>query len=280
MVNITVLSENSSNDSRLSSQNGLSFEIFANGHHFLMDVGQSDVFLNNSLALNHDLSNIEFTIISHGHFDHGGGLKTLWKLLPKNPVYIRRTADAPYYLKILFIWKYVGLDSRILRSKLNNVIWIDQSKEIVSGIFLLTEIESIYPKPIGNKYLFQEINGKKQLDSFIHEQILVIKESDGLTIITGCSHNGILNMIASVKSRFPNTPIKGVIGGFHLIGNPLLKTPAISESDILQIAETLKSMNCGKIYTGHCTGKIGFNILKSVLGVQLNQISTGMNITL
>ena len=104
---------------------------------------------------------------------------------------------------------------------------------------------------------------------------LVIREDDGLVFFTGCSHNGIVNMIEATQSVFSDETVKAVFGGFHLM-NPVTKKMSENESDVKEIGRLLnENKNVKKIFTGHCTGKTAYDILKNILGNKLEYFSTG-----
>ena len=149
------------------------------------------------------------------------------------------------------------------------------SAEILPGVFLFTNIGSTYPQPKGNRYLYVRKNSRWTPDIFAHELIMAIRENGKLVIITGCSHNGALNMIDAVAKKFDGIPIKAVIGGFHLIDLPKRNTMAETKSEIQNIAKKMIEYPVQSIYTGHCTGKKAYAVLKSVLGEKLQHLHTG-----
>ena len=114
-----------------------------------------------------------------------------------------------------------------------------------------------------------------RLDDFSHELLLVIKENDSLVIFSGCSHNGMLNMIDTVHEEFDGIPIKAVIGGFHLVGLPMFNTMAGSRSEVEDIGRRALTYPVESVYSGHCTGQKAYRVLKNVMGEKLNQLHTG-----
>jgi len=129
--------------------------------------------------------------------------------------------------------------------------------------------------PEGNRRLFVKKGGTYHLDGFGHELILVMKEKGSLVVFTGCAHSGILNMMAAVTRQFPDTSVKAVFGGFHLMGVPILNTMAGTRKDIRSIAEELLKFPVERVYTGHCTGKKAYLVLKEVMAHKLEYFSTG-----
>ena len=105
-----------------------------------------------------------------------------------------------------------------------------------------------------------------------------ILEDDGMAIFSGCSHNGILNMVETATARFPGTPVKAVFGGFHLIGLPKFNTMAASPADVESIAREMMTRIDGTVFTGHCTGTKAFGVLGGVMGDALRPLSTGASV--
>lgn len=117
-----------------------------------------------------------------------------------------------------------------------------------------------------------------QNDDFAHEVMLAIVEKDGLVLFTGCSHNGILNMIDAARKAFPAEMIKAVIGGFHLT-NPVTRRLAEKQDSITAMGRTLAgNAAVRRVFSGHCTGKAAFEMLKHEMGEKLDQLEVGMQI--
>jgi 7,8-dihydropterin-6-yl-methyl-4-(beta-D-ribofuranosyl)aminobenzene 5'-phosphate synthase len=107
-----------------------------------------------------------------------------------------------------------------------------------------------------------------------------MKQDEQLVILTGCAHSGILNMVETVVTRFPDIPIKAVVGGFHLAGIPIPSLLPETESEIKAIATELLTYPIETVYTGHCTGMKAYGILKGVMGERLEYLDTGRSILL
>jgi 7,8-dihydropterin-6-yl-methyl-4-(beta-D-ribofuranosyl)aminobenzene 5'-phosphate synthase len=110
--------------------------------------------------------------------------------------------------------------------------------------------------------------------------VMVVKETTGLVVFTGCAHGGILNMIDTVVRRFPGVAIKAVLGGFHLVGVPVLNTMAGSRREVADIGREMLKYPIDSVYTGHCTGMKAYQILKRVMGEKLQHLPTGSEVVL
>jgi 7,8-dihydropterin-6-yl-methyl-4-(beta-D-ribofuranosyl)aminobenzene 5'-phosphate synthase len=106
-----------------------------------------------------------------------------------------------------------------------------------------------------------------------------VREPDGIVVFSGCSHSGILNMIEAAVEEYPDEPIKAVFGGFHLVGNPLLGTMALERAEVERLGrQILELVPHGRIFTGHCTGRRAFAVLREVMGPALQGFPTGATV--
>jgi len=280
-MKITVLTENTKlKNSDLIAEHGISLFIEKNGYKILFDTGgPQESAIKNASRLGIDLRKVDAVIISHGHDDHTGGLLKFFQINDKAPVYLKKEALGSYYSKRPEGEKYIGIDSEIPEKHMERLHFVDETAEIAQDVFLVPNIKKDFPIPCSNHVLFKEINGKLVMDNFKHELFMVIENDKDLTVLTGCGHSGTKNIVNTAKEVFPDKKIGTVIGGFHLQAGARTFEVAKKE-EIEEIAEWLKLKAAGQIYTGHCTGERGFNIMKPILSDKLKSIYTGMEITL
>jgi 7,8-dihydropterin-6-yl-methyl-4-(beta-D-ribofuranosyl)aminobenzene 5'-phosphate synthase len=277
-MKITTLIENRASNTKpeLVSEWGLSLHIVFNDSSILFDTGASESFADNAEKLSVDLESVQAAILSHHHFDHGGGLERFLEINSNAKIYHGDVPQGDCYVKILRIFKrYIGIDKKILTDYRDRFVAVSKSTEILPDIFVLPHIISTRPKPIGNKQLYLVKDGKAILDDFSHEIVMAIKDNGKLVIFTGCSHNGILNMVDTVAKEFEGIPIKAVIGGFHLTSSPPFNFMAGTQSEMENLGKSVLNYPIEVTYTGHCTGKKAFGILKSVMGDKIKDIQTG-----
>jgi len=280
-MRVTSLIENSRVEARddLDAEFGLSVHIEANGKKILFDMGASDAFARNATALGIDISEVELAVVSHQHFDHGGGLEHFFETNQHAPVYLRESPIADRWFKAFAVIKRpIGLDRELFDRFPDRMEFISGMRVIATGIYLLTGIGSTHPRPRGNSRLFVESNGMLRRDTFDHELAMVIHEDDGMVVFTGCSHHGILNLIDAATAQFPRIPIKAVFGGFHLIGLPFYNSMAASRIEVRDIGFRILEKVRGTVYTGHCTGEKAFGILGDVMGDALQLFPTGASV--
>lgn len=277
-MKITTLIENDCLDasSELISEWGLSLYIEFGDHSILFDTGQSGAFADNAERLDVDISMVQVMVLSHYHFDHGGGLKKFFNINSKAKVYLAESSNVECYAKAYkFIKKYIGLDASVLSEFSDRFVYVNEPTEILPNVFVFSKILNNHPKPIGNNRLYLKTGGKLVHDDFSHEIVTAIRDNDGLVIFTGCSHNGLLNMVDTVSEKFKGVPIKAVIGGFHLVSSPPLYSMAGSREEVEELGRAVLNYPVDMTFTCHCTGNKAFEVLKSVMGNQLTGIKTG-----
>jgi 7,8-dihydropterin-6-yl-methyl-4-(beta-D-ribofuranosyl)aminobenzene 5'-phosphate synthase len=253
-VKITVLAENTACREDVAAQHGLSLLVETRDQKILFDMGQDDTFLRNARALNIDLSQVDLAVLSHGHYDHGGGLETFLKVNDKAPVYIHEDAFGDYYNGTE---KYIGLNKALQGSR--RLVFTKKTVALSANL-LLTDCNDL--GWIHDSWGLNRREGETFLpDDFIHEQYLLIQEGEKKILISGCSHKGILNIAAHFRPHV-------LIGGFHL-------SKETDPARLRKLAETLLQGNT-LYYTGHCTGASQFDIMKCVMGSSLQPLSTGL----
>lgn len=256
-MKITSLLENTASSERVRSEHGLSLYIETGKHKILFDMGQTDLFYENALSLGIDLKNVDFAVLSHGHYDHGGGLEKFLEINKTAPVYINEFAFEPHYNGTE---KYIGLDVSLRDS--DRIIYTRDEFLISENLKLLSCNEKEKKYDLGSFGLTCFENGVFVPDSFRHEQYLLIEECGKKVLISGCSHKGILDITDWFKPDF-------LIGGFHFSKLPLDDT-LISYSKILDSHNT-------HFYTCHCTGVEQFNFMKEHMK-KLSYLSCGDSI--
>jgi len=267
-MEISVLMENLSKDEKFKTEHGLSLYIESLGKKILFDTGQSSAFIENAQKMGIDLKNVDFLVISHGHYDHTGGLKAFLELNKKAVVYIQKSAFKPYYSdKGEKGIKAVGIDSKNL--DLKRFVCLDGDFDISDNFKLINKISSSDLVSVSNNSLLKKDDkGNFVKDDFLHEQNLLIKENEKKVLITGCAHRGIVNIIRQAE-QYCDGPLTAVLGGFHL-SSPSRGT-CESDSLIDGVANFLKQRPT-EYFTGHCTGLIGYGKLKDRLKSKVNYL--------
>ena len=272
---IKVLAEDTSESIGFIREHGLCLYIETKTHKILFDTGASAAFAQNACKMNVDLSEVDLVVISHGHYDHGGGLNTFLSINSKAKVYCHQRAFEKYYSnRPNGVKEYIGLDETILNNErfvfCEDCLAIDEELELFSGV----KGEKLSPP--GNANLFLKVGEDYLQDDFSHEQNLIINENGKTLLIVGCAHKGIVNIIEHFHSERGFLP-DWIIGGFHLNyhGNDEL-----DESNLVnEIGEFLLNTNT-HCYTCHCTGTEAYSRLKTIMGEKIEYLSTGNQLTI
>ena len=275
---VTTLIENrpNKNNSNLVGEWGLSLHIAFNGHNILFDTGLSGSFAENADHLSIDVAFIETAVLSHHHFDHGGGLKRFFELNQRAKVHLGETPNGECFGKIFgFVKKYIGLDQAVMTANAARLKTVNEPVEILPDVFVFPQNAGNHPKPHGNTNIYVKKDNSFALDNFNHEIVMAIREHGELVVFTGCSHNGILNMVDTVAREFKGIPIKALIGGFHLVAAPPFNFMAGSKREVEELAKSVLNYPIEMTYTGHCTGTKAFQILKDVMGERIADMQTG-----
>ena len=256
-MKVTVLTENTTKHENLTAEHGLSLFIETEKHNILFDMGQTDAFAENAQKLGVDLKTADTAVLSHGHYDHGGGIAKFLEINKRASVYMNEKAFGNHYN---VSEKYIGIDKELQG---NGRIVLVPDMFVIDDELSLHSCNSMQRKYPSNPYgLGIERDGRIVPDDFLHEQYLLINENGKRYLFSGCSHKGVLNIAEWFK---PDV----FIGGFHL---------SKLDVDSAVLAETAKILleNDTKYYTAHCTGVEQYGFMKKIMGERLEYLSTGL----
>ncbi len=278
-VRIVNLIENTEGKAGCISAHGLSFYIESGDRKILMDLGPSEDTLKNAKALGIDLGAVDTVILSHGHYDHSGGILPFAEINDHADIYMQALATGDYYADDGpdagdERFRYIGIDKSI--RNLKQVKLIDGDCKISEGIELFTIKNRTHELPFTNKRLLIKTGDEFVRDDFRHEHFLVLTEAGKSVLMGGCAHNGILSIMDAYEEKYGKAP-DAVISGFHL----MKKTP-YREDRVKEIEDIARKL-CEYptvFYTCHCTGLEAFDIMKAVMGDKLIYVHSGDEIIL
>ncbi len=253
-MKITVLAENASHREDCQAEHGLSLYIETERRTILFDMGQTDLFVRNAAVLGCDLEKVDTAILSHGHYDHGGGLSAFLDLNSHASVLVSRYAFGEYYHGED---RYIGLDQTLrknhrLRPVADKLI-LDEAHSLHSCNLLPRSFD------MGVTDLTEKVKETFSPDRYLHEQYLLIKENGKRILISGCSHKGVLNLMSWFS---PDV----FVGGFHF--------SSIPEGDKLKNAARLLGKYKTEYYTCHCTGVPQYEFMRNYMD-RLHYVSVG-----
>ena len=273
-MRIVNLIENTEGRAGCAFAHGLSFYVETGKHKLLVDLGPSDETFKNAEKLGIDLTQVDTVILSHGHYDHSGGIMTFSNINPTAVIYMQESAGEDYYADDGADagdkrYRYIGIDKDILN--LPRIRRVQGDHSIDDELELFTIRERSHKIPFTNKRLLIRENGEYIRDDFRHEHYLVIHEGDKRILMSGCAHNGILSILDAYYEKYVSYP-DVVISGFHL----MKKTEYTEEElrEVTDIGNELKNYPT-MFYTCHCTGETAYQIMKEPMGGQLQYVRSG-----
>jgi len=240
-MRIVTLIENLVYQNGLVAEHGLSIYIETENCKILFDTGQSGLFLQNAFTLGIKIEEIESLVLSHGHYDHTGGLYSFLEKNSKAKIYAKNSIFTPKYSGNS---RFIGTPEN--EERLNNrMIYVDSITEIAENIFIVTDI------PISNSIdthfngMYKKADGNFIPDEFDDELFLLFKHNNKINIITACSHRGITNICKTATEHF-DLPIGLILGGLHM------KNSTIEQNEhLIQFFRQIQPESLGVC---HCTG--------------------------
>ena len=247
-VRITVLSENHALEG-LTPEYGLSVWIEADGTRILFDTGMAGAFAANAAKLGVDLSGTVHLALSHGHLDHTGGVPLALQQAPGALIHLHIDATGPkYHVAGEGRADFIGMPEptfRIIRdASVRSMFLTDVTR--LTGRVCLTG-------PIPRRTAFEKVPQSFALDPegrrpdpIEDDQALWIETEEGLIVVLGCSHSGVVNTVEHIREKSGRKEIRAIIGGMHLMGS--------DQETIRKTADAIASWNPGLISPNHCTG--------------------------
>ena len=233
----------------LLAEHGFSLLVEASDRKVLFDTGQSDVFLGNARRLGVDLDSLDAVVLSHGHYDHGGGLTRLLRSLGRLEVIAHPDAFIPrWHRRPGQQDRYIGLgfDARRLRGDGTALHLEAQAREIGPHLLTTGAIARTTDFECANPDFWVEANGQWRPDPLDDDQALIARTREGLVVLLGCAHAGVTNTLHHAIRLTGDSRIRAVVGGLHLKD----ASPEVVDKTVA----ALREMDVARIVACHCTG--------------------------
>lgn len=265
----TVLVDNIATE-ELCGEWGLSVYIEYGDRKILLDTGDSPLFAENAEKLGKSIEEVEFTVLSHAHYDHSNGYPAFFEINKKAPLYLQEgTEENLYsYYESTKSLEYAGVPVGMLEKYKDRIIYTNGVYEICEGVYTVPHSTPGLEKIGEKEEMYLKVGDEMIFDNFYHEQSLVFDTDKGLVIFNSCSHGGVVTIINEVRAAFPEKNVHAYIGGFHLYNK--------TDEEVKAVAAEIRNAGVKCMYTGHCTGDRAYDILDSELPGIMNKLCCGL----
>lgn len=279
MVHLTIVCENTAGVSRgILGEHGLAVLIEREGDSWLLDTGQGHTLIHNARILKRDLKKLRAVFFSHGHFDHTGGAEALLGLTGPIEVHAHPDIFSERFSQRQVGGKSVRMPAGIpfAREHLEELgarfILETDFREVAPGLYLTGEVPrtSAFEHPDSRLVVLQD--GQPVPDPLRDDQSLVIRTGDGLAVVLGCAHAGMINTLWHIAEQLPGEPIHTVIGGTHLF--------AAGPEQLDESIAWLEKLDVARIGVSHCTGQTAAAVMHQRLGERFFFATAGTAISL
>ena len=238
--------EDTALDDSLLAEHGLSFWIEYGDNRIVFDTGQSDILVQNAETLGVNLNQTNAIVLSHGHYDHTGGLSAILDIAPEAIIYLHPAAIEPKFRRKASGIASIGTPYLAKKDvQRRHVVWTATPAQVCPGITVTGQISRTnYFEEAGGRFFLDE--NYKKIDDLLDDQALFIESAKGLVVVLGCAHSGVINTLDYISNLTGRNKIYTVIGGMHLFN--------ASEDRIERTITAFRKYDVQRIGLAHCTG--------------------------
>ncbi len=273
-VKVTILVENTTPDPRLVGEYGFAALVEVESYRFLFDTGSKGALFVNAKTLGIDLDSIQDVVISHGHFDHTGGLEALLLARQGRRVFIHPHAWLPKFVQGM--WgseepRFIGM--KLTRERVaelgSTAVEATSLSELWPGVLLSGAIPRANSyEDTGGRFLYRRNEtGAYETDLLPDDQAVFIDHPEGLIVISGCAHSGLINTLDYARKVTNRRRILAFIGGTHLM--------TAGQERLEKTFRALESYDVEKLIVSHCTGFYAAAQLYARFGTKVLKGETG-----
>lgn len=266
---LTCLINDTQGAAQLPVEHGLSILIETDAGSLLFDTGQTGLVVDNARHLGLDLSHVERIVLSHGHYDHTGGLDAVLNVASPGRLFLHPAALARKYSRRTGTSRDIGMPKltapEIFRRGWNIVETLGP-QEVMPGFHVTGPVPRETPfEDVGGSFFLDDAG--TQVDPIVDDQALYFPTRVGLVVILGCAHAGVINTLRYISQLTGGTPVHAVIGGMHLLHAPIGRLTATTE--------TLRHYEASLVAPCHCTGSAATAMLRSQMGPSFRDCGVG-----
>jgi 7,8-dihydropterin-6-yl-methyl-4-(beta-D-ribofuranosyl)aminobenzene 5'-phosphate synthase len=247
-LQITVLADNSVGSPDLLAEHGLSMLIEADDRRILFDTGQGRVLLDNLAALGIRLAPLDAIVLSHGHYDHTGGLSAVLQENSPSAIFVHPAALNQKYVKGEQPPRSIGIPGPshdALDTIQERIVWTRSATEVVPGVWCTGEIPRVHAAEQTERHFFLDADCREP-DPLVDDQALVVETMRGLVVIAGCAHSGVVNTLGHVNKLAGRDEVYALTGGLHL--------ERASYKQLEEAGNAIGRRNIQLLAPCHCTG--------------------------
>ncbi len=274
-MRIVCLCENTAVNDKLFAEHGLCLYIEHCGKKILFGTSSTAVVFQNATRLNIPIESADAIVLPHNHTSMTGAVETFLKKNPSATLYMKKSCATDNGEKHGILRSRTGIPHSFFKANKMKCVLYTAFSEVCPD-FYLASVKHYSDNPCTDKRYTVKRHRKWVKDDFSGEAFAVCfpgRRKDGFVILTGCSHSGIVNIVKTAQEMW-DAPVLAVVGGFGMMSSNINKLGCTADA-VKSTAKALAELDIGYIYTCHCTGRKGYEIMKEVLGDQIQYLHTG-----
>lgn len=272
-MEMAVLVDNTSDDARLAAEHGLSFFLEVSGQKILFDTGQGPALPRNAHLFGIDLNKLDALVLSHGHYDHTGGIPEVLRQNPSLPIYAHPDLFNPRYSRRESPpHKPIGIPQaacEVLSSHLARINWTTVPTRIAKGFWATGAIPRTNDIEDTGGAFYLDPDGLRP-DPIEGDQAIWVNTPKGIVVILGCAHSGVINTLDHIAKITGAEQFHAVIGGMHLLN--------ADQNRLGRTLEALKRYRIQKLGPCHCTGQPAQAFLQEAFKDEYLEIQVGLRL--